>query len=84
MEYGEITQVTDSYSKELKKREQLVNERLRKANKRFKMSHSQEKRLKKIIEICFINKDLNKEWIKVTQLPKLLSNSTTTSQIWTK
>ena len=38
------------------------------AKKRYKKTIQQEKRLQKIIEICFINKDLNKEWIKQLQL----------------
>lgn len=64
-EFNELERLSESFAASLEKRDIMVDKRLRKANKRFTKSLEQEKRLQKIIEICFLNKDLNEDWERV-------------------
>ena len=47
-----------------------MSNKLNVAKGRYNNSKRQEKRLQKIIEICFLNKDLNEEWIRVSDFLK--------------
>ena len=59
--------------KKLSKVNKQLDHEIQKANQKYRRAKLQEQRLQKIIEICFINKDLNEEWIRVRPKPPNLS-----------
>jgi hypothetical protein len=65
-EFKELDRLIYTGNLNLQKKEQSLSNKLNVARGRYGNSKRQEKRLQKIIEICFLNKDLNEEWIRVS------------------
>ena len=65
-EFKELDRLVYTGNLNLQKKEQSLSNKLNVAKGRYSNSKRQEKRLQKIIEICFLNKDLNEEWIRVS------------------
>ena len=65
-EFKELDRLVYTGNLNLQKKEQSLSNKLNVARGRYGNSKRQEKRLQKIIEICFLNKDLNEEWIRVS------------------
>lgn len=65
-EFQELDRLVYTGNLNLQKKEQSLSNKLNVAKGRYNNSKRQEKRLQKIIEICFLNKDLNEEWIRVS------------------
>ena len=65
-EFEELDRLVDTGTIDLEMKDKSLTNKLAVAGQRYSNAKRQEKRLQKIIEICFLNKDLNEEWIRVT------------------
>jgi hypothetical protein len=67
-EFKELDRLVFTGNLNLQQKEKSLTNKLNVAQNRYNYSKRQEERLKKIIEICFLNKDLNEKWISVKKI----------------
>ena len=67
-EFEELDRLVDTGNIDLEMKDKSLTNKLNVAGQRYSNAKRQEKRLSKIIEICFLNKDLNEEWIRVSSI----------------
>ena len=64
--FTEIDGISATKHLEYEERKNQVSAKLSKALENVEKTKEQQKRLQKVIEICFINKDYNEKWIQVS------------------